>query len=171
MNIKEYILTLINQRKMKSKQEAIDRLNSIEKETKELRKIIEDADKPKPITERVFNIQSAIKELGENDEDVIEYRKLLNHGFSNRLILEKEITLFAKALNEGEVMDWTKINQRKYYLWMDFSLSPTSSGFVYSVGCSCHVSDSVSSRHTYKTEELANHTKKCIQDKYYNYYK
>lgn len=152
-------------------EQALKELDAIELRQKELRRIIEEANKPKPITERVFDIPSAIAELGEKDDDVIEYRKLQDHGFSQKLILEKEITLFAKALNEGTVMDWTNTDQRKYYLWLDFSVKPTNSGFVNYVDYYCNISYSVSSRHTYKSEELARHAKKCIPNKYYEYYK
>jgi len=154
-----------------NKEQALQRMDAIEKEQRELRRIIEEADKPKPITERVFDIPSAIAELGEEDEDVIEYRKLLDHNFSRRLVLEKEITMFAKALNEGVIMDWLNTEQRKYYLWMDFSVKPTSSDFVNDVDYCCYSSYSVSSRHTYKNEALAQHAKKCITNKYYEYYK
>lgn len=158
-----------------TKEQALEKLNELnadfEKKSKELQAIIENADKPRSIIERVFDIPSAIAELGESDEDVKEYRKLQDYGFSPKLLLEKEITMFAKAINEGIEISWLNLEQRKYYLCLDFSVKPTNSDVVWHVLYGCYCSHSVSSRHVYKNESLANHAKKCIVNKYYEYYK
>jgi len=164
--IKEYILNLIN---MKSKQEALNRLDSIEKEAQELRKIIEDADKPKPIKERVFDISSAIAELGEKDEDVKEYRKMQQADLSRKVLSGQEITLFCKALNGGKKMDLTNEDIQKWYVWFDCR-KKVGSGFVYDlVYYHCFYSDSIPSRHLYDTQELAEHGSKCMEKTYYEY--
>lgn len=154
---------------MKSKQEALNRLDSIEKEAKELRQIIEDANKPKPIKERVYDIPSAIAELGEGDEAVKEYRKMQRAGLSSKNLRGQEIEIFCKAVNEKTIMDWENESQEKWYIWMDYRKK--GSGFVRGFYYYCYYCGSISARHCYKSKDLAVHGSKCIENilrEYYN---
>ncbi len=105
--------------KQTSKEDALKRLTTIENEQKELRRIIEDADKPKSITERVIDIPSAILELGEGHEDVIIYRQMQGCKMPRKILSGQEIAIFCKALNEGVKMDLSNPNQTKWLIWFD----------------------------------------------------
>jgi len=152
------------------KNQAIERLNAIEKEQKELRRIIENADKPKTIFERVFDIPSAIIELGEAHPEVKEYRLLQTAGASVKTLQGQQISIFCAAMNEGVKMSWKNTNQDKHYIWFDFRHTPDHSDFVCCVRCYCFCSLSVSSRHTYSSNEKALHGAKCIKQICYEYY-
>lgn len=151
------------------KRAALQKLTALEKETKELRAIIEAPVKSKTIYERVFDVPSAISELGDSDPLVIEYWLLKRVGASLKTLAGHEISMFCKAMNKGIVMSWKNSNQQKHYIWFDFKEDLESSGSVYCVGYSCVISDSVSSRHTYSSEQKARHGSKCIKKVYYDY--
>lgn len=151
------------------KQTALNRLSEIEKETKGLRAIIESADKPKTIFERVTDISSAIIELGEGDSEVKEYRLLQRAGASLKTLQGQEIALFCKAMNEGIKMSWKNTTQKKYYIWFDFERSVYSS-FVIDFHYYCYSCRSISARHTYESEQKAKHGAKCIEQLLYDYY-
>lgn len=153
---------------MKNKTEALQRLTEIEKETKHLRQIIEESEKPKTITERVTDISSAILELGEGDEDVIIYRKMQKSDMPRKILSSQEIAIFCKAVNEGTKMDLSNDNQQKWAIWFD-GRKKVGSGFVYYFDYCYYSSLSFSARHLYKTRALAEHGAKCIEKIYYEY--
>lgn len=118
---------------MLDKDKALQELDAIEKRQKELRIIIENANKPKTIFDRVTDIPSAIAELGDNDPDVKEYKLLQTAGASTKTLQGLQIALFCKALNEGEKMSWKNTNQQKWHVWFDYQYTPENSDFVNSV--------------------------------------
>ncbi len=153
-----------------NKEQALQRMDAIEKEQKELRKIIEEADKPKDITQIVTDVNSAIAYLSEQDEDVIEYRKMQGACLSNRNLAGQRITVFAKAINEKKEADWDNENEYKYIIWFDLR-KKKGSGFVDCVYLYHYCSNSFSARHTYRSSKLADHASKCIEQEYYDYIK
>lgn len=81
----------------------------------------------KDVTERIKTPEDAISELGENDIDVIDYRKLIKAGVSEHLINYQLAIVLVKAINEGWEPNWDDPNEKKWQLWFKMS----SSGFRY----------------------------------------
>lgn len=70
------------------------------------------------IIERVKTPQDAIEELGECDQDVIDYRLLQSIcGLSEHILNNQLAIIIVKALNEGWISDWDNSNQSKYFVW------------------------------------------------------
>lgn len=90
---------------------------------------------PKDVTERIKHPEDAISELGENDIDVIDYRKMLNVGVSDHYLNYAKVVIIIKALNEGWVPDWGDKTQPKYQLYFNMGGS-SGSGFSYD-DCAC----------------------------------
>ncbi len=167
--LKSLIKLYNNLKQPMEKQQAIDRLSAIEKETAQLRKIIEEADKPKSIIDRVKSVEDAINELGESDFDVKEYRKMQEADLSIQVLSGQRIKIWVKALNEGFVFNWNKDSEYKYYIWFDMR-KEVGAGFVASLGTYCS-SSSVPTCLVYKSIELAEYSSKQIEKEYYNYIK
>lgn len=153
-----------------NKTEALEKIKSLEKETAALRKIVEEADKPKDITDMVTDVESAILYLGEQDEDVIEYRKMQKACLANRLLAGQRITIFARAINQKKEANWNDTNEAKWIIWFDLR-NKKGSGFVDCFLSYGNFSDSFSARHTYRDRRLAEHASKCIEQDYYDYIK
>lgn len=158
---------------MNKKDEALKQLDNLkkdfERQSQELKKIIEDSDKPKTIFERVYDVQSAINELGEAHPEVKEYRILQKAGTSLKTLQGQEITIFCAAMNEGTKLSWKDANQEKNYIWFDFKYNFDSPSFVSDVCCRCYLSFSVSSRHAYSSRKKAEHGAKCLKQLYYDF--
>lgn len=141
------------------KKEALTRLNSLEHEAKELRKIIEKADEPKPVTERVKTFTDACKELGINPCQITN-----NTLDSKDEVAFKKLKIIAKALNEGWTPNRMDTNQYKHYPYFDYS----SSSLVYY----CYyfrTNDEVPLALTFKNKELAIYAGKQFINEYNEY--
>ena len=72
----------------------------------------------KEVTERVKTLGDAIQELGENDYEVQQLRKLHSiDSLSTAIIAEQEIVIIVKALNEGWIANWNDSSEYKYFPW------------------------------------------------------
>jgi hypothetical protein len=79
------------------------------------------------IVKEIFNVKDSwediksfddvIKYLGESDEEVIEYRKLIKANITSRSLSFKMLACWVKALNEKHILDWGDPNESKYYIW------------------------------------------------------
>jgi hypothetical protein len=152
------------------KEQTLERLNSIERETVELRKIISSFEEPKNIIERVrtfedaFNIVKAKENLPEWISDIVKVKSF--NDVPNWL----RVFVVNNALNEGWQPDWSNSNEYKYYPW--FSNFVSGSGFsfyVYGYHDSHYSGTSIGSRLCFKTEELAQYAGKQFTD-IYNFY-
>lgn len=147
----------------KEKQEALIRLDAIEKESKELRKIIENAGKSKNIMERVIDLATAIIEIGNKDEEVLEYNKLVNAGIADHILAGQELVIISKALNEG------KTPTTFYYPYFNLTKKP-GSGFFFDGYGSWRVGGSVASaRLTLLNKELALYQGKQFEQIHYRH--
>lgn len=142
-----------------NKQEALTRLSSLEHEAKELRRIIEEADKPKPVTERIKTFMDACKELGENP-----YADKFNKGSKDTNAFEK-LKVIIKALNEGWIPDWSNYNQYKYYPFFEYK---NKSFVFYHVDCYSHYAGFASALYL-KNKELANYAGTQFINEYNEY--
>ncbi|WP_353166743.1 hypothetical protein [Empedobacter brevis] len=107
---------------------------------------------PKNIIERIKTLQDAINELGEQDEQVIELRKLENTGITNHILFHQQAVVIAKALQDGWEADFSDSNQFKYTAYFKAS---SSGGFVCSVFAYWNSYTTVGSRLCLPTSELA----------------
>lgn len=72
----------------------------------------------KDIMTEIGSIDDAINRLGENDEEVIQLRKLESiKGLSEAILNEQMAVVIVKALNDGWVADWDNHNEFKYFPW------------------------------------------------------
>lgn len=71
----------------------------------------------KDITERIKTFDDVLSYLTEIDEEVIEYRKLINANITSRALYFQMSVCFVKALNEKFILDWANSNEYKYYIW------------------------------------------------------
>ena len=70
------------------------------------------------IQEKIQTPEDALKELGESDEDVIQYRKLQSiYGLAEYILNHQLAIIIIKALNEGWIGDWGNSNEYKYFIW------------------------------------------------------
>lgn len=71
----------------------------------------------KEVMDRIKTPDDALRELGECDEDVKEYRKLQSVNIAPHILNNQLAIIIVKALNEGWVGDWNNSNEYKYYPW------------------------------------------------------
>ena len=107
-----------------NKEDALRKLDSLEKEAKELRVIINQADKPKPVIERIKSFEDAMNELGTNDEEVRLYNTMKAVGMPKHVVAEQRIVVFCKAMNEGKKHDWNNSSEYKYAPYFDMRKKP-----------------------------------------------
>lgn len=105
----------------------------------------------KEVTERVKTLGDAIQELGENDCEVQQLRKLHSiDSLSTAIIAEQEIVIIVKALNEGWIANWNDSSEYKYFTW--FYLGDN---FRYNHCSDWCAGSNTSSRLCLKTSDLA----------------
>lgn len=69
------------------------------------------------ITERLKTDENILTELGEKDEEVVEYRLLVKAGAKERTVYQQLAVCLTKALNEGKEGNWNDSNDYKYFIW------------------------------------------------------
>ena len=137
-----------------NKKEAIERLTAIKEETKQLRKIIEQADAPKNIMERVKTFEDAC--------DVLGVEVVFDESDSKFIMAAKKLEIIYKALNEGWEPNWSNSNEYKYYPW--FKMSPfgfDGAGYVFWLAHS-----NAGSRLCGKTDTIAEYAGRQFEDLY-----
>jgi hypothetical protein len=128
-----------------------------------------------PIVKEVFNIvesfeqinslEEACKYLGESDDEVKQLRILEKVvGLAKHVVVEQELVIITKALNEKHVLDWDNHNEYKYFLWWylgkNFRLDC----------CGYYFADStVPARLCFKSREIAVYASEKFKDKYEEY--
>ena len=108
---------------------------------------------PKNIIERIKSIDDAINELGEDDEEVAELRKLENSEITSHVLYHQQAVVIAKALNEGWIADYTNIDQTKYE--PRFYYDSSAGGFVFHDYGRWSSATSVGSRLCFHSSKLA----------------
>lgn len=117
---------------------------------------------PKSITERIKTIEDAINELGEEDEEVAELRKLLIANITSHILYRQQAVVIAKVLNEGWIADYTNIDQTKYE--PRFYYDSSAGGFVYFDYDYWFTGTNVGSRLCFKSKELVEYFGKQFID-------
>ena len=118
------------------------------------------AAQPKDIKERVKSIDDAINVLGENDPDVIDYRKLFNAGISDHIFAQQQLVVIIKALNEGWTPDWHNNEWNKWFNWFNMTGSSSSGRFSFLSSGLWRSASGVGSRLCFKSRELAQYAAK-----------
>ena len=142
--------------------EAIKRLDALEAEAKEIRKLL--TVKAGKITDRIKTFEDALNEIGgvsDNAQILLKY-----NGTDNDMIAaqaQMKLSIIARALNEGWKADWTDHSQYKYYPWFEYK-----SGFGFSSANygNWYADASVGSRLCFKNRELAEYAGKQFQSLY-----
>ena len=115
--------------------------------------------------EKIDSLEEACKYLGESDDEVKQLRILEKVvGLAKHVVVEQELVVITKALNEKQTLDWDNHNEYKYFLWWysgkNFRLNDC--GWYYSV-------PSVPARLCFKSREIAMHASKKFKNKYEEY--
>lgn len=154
------------------KEEAQQRLNSIENEVKELRKIIEAPESKGIITDRIKTIEDAYKELGiKTYGDAYKALRMPEGKRFSDIPIDGcdddglNLMLFCRALNEGWWPDWKNTDEYKWYPYFDLSCS---SGFGFSSSCYAYwlACTTCGSRLCFKSKALAEYAGKTITPTY-----
>lgn len=116
----------------------------------------------KNITEKIKTIDDAINHLGENDEEVVQLRKLESvKGLSEAILNNQIAVIIVKALNDGWVANWNDSKEYKYYPW--FYLGNNFRYPDFNVWCT---GSGTSSRLCLKNKELAIYAGKQFTEVY-----
>lgn len=144
-----------------NKEKALERLTAIELESKNLRKIIEDSDKPKNIMDRVKSFEDACEVLGSNPDIFTEYD-------TDDEVAYKKLKVITRALNENWKKDWSNSNEYIYFPWFEMDKKP-GSGFDCSDYYRWPSFSIVSARLGFKSRELALYAAKQFEVIYHKY--
>lgn len=102
-----------------NKTEALKRLDALDKEAKELRKIIEE---PQTLMERIKTYSDVCKEL--NIEELTESDFIfLPKEQRAKMLAYHQIQNIAKLFNKGWEPNWSNSNEYKYYPWFEYKKS------------------------------------------------
>ena len=148
---------------MNNREEAIKRCNNLEKELAELKKTLSI---PVNIMDRVKSFEDACQIKCINSNDFIQ--KLRSVGLSESSIAHEKLCIIAEVLNEGKVLDWTNINQYKYFPWFRVGDS-SGSGFADHGYHYQSTTTAVASRLCFHSSELALFAGKTFLDIYKDY--
>lgn len=109
---------------------------------------------PKNVMERIKTIDDALSALGEFDQDVKAYRKLVEvFGTGSHITSNQLAVCITKALNGGWTPNWDNSSEGKYAPW--FYMQSGSSGFRFDDCAAWFSIAAVGSRLCFKTSELA----------------
>lgn len=131
-----------------NKKEAIKRLDALDKESQQLRKIIENADKP---TVETIDYESAKQLLEDNNID--PNPEGLYNGCLLKLITIITAVNFIDNNYKQWIPDWTKSNEYKYLPYFEYK--KVGGWFLYGVGGICWYGNAISEFY-YKSKESAN---------------
>ena len=131
--------------------ELTKRLNALEKEAGDIRKLL--TKKSGLITDRLKTFSDVCEELGLDAAKVLPYpdpQSDEEHGIN----AFAKVQLIAKALNDGWEPNWNDEYEYKYYPWFDMR-SAAGSGFSNSNYDNAAANTTVGSRLCFKTSDLA----------------
>lgn len=120
------------------------------------------------IEDRIKSVEDAIKELGDDDCEVKEYKKLLSAGIDSHLLHYQSAIVICKALNEGWVPDWSKSSESKYFAWFNMS-SSSGSGFSADGYVGWGSGSVVGSRLALKSSDLAKYAGTQFEEIFKNF--
>lgn len=106
-----------------------------------------------PITKLVTSYETACSQLGISTELPFEFADESN-PFYEEFVARYKLSVIARALQEGWQPDWTKRDEKKWYVWFEYkaSVGYVVDGTGYE---SHHTHADVGSRLCFPTSELA----------------
>lgn len=119
----------------------------------------------KDIKQRIQSIDDAVKELGNDDLEVIEYLKLEASGITGHILHTQMLVVIIKALNEDWVPDWHNGEWDKWFNWFNMGSSSSGRFSFFDSG----ILDSLSncgSRLCFKSKDLAQYAASQFIDIY-----
>jgi len=122
--------------------------------------------KPTDIRDRIKTIDDAIKILGDDDPDVIDYWKIESTGITSHVFWNQKLILIIKALNEGWTPDWHNDKWDKFYPWFYMDGSSSSGRFSFHDSGNRDSCSYCGSRLCFKSKELAQYAAKQFLDIY-----
>ena len=134
------------------KEQALERIAILEKETRELRKIIEQPDCNRPITERVKSFEDACCVLG------ILVGSICRSWDNSNDVAFKKLKIIRTALNDGWEPNWSNSNEFKYFPW--FTVGGSGFGFSRANCDLWRTTTGMPSRLCFKSRELAEYAGK-----------
>ena len=140
---------------------ALERLDKLEAEAKEIRKILVSS-KPQNIIDRVKTFEDALEVYREiHGEPSNSMNTILSYSGTDPEMIAlqgiAQVNIIRAALNEGWTPAWTKSSEAKYYPWFDMSSgSGLACGDFGRVGSG----SGVGSRLCFKSRELAEYAGK-----------
>ncbi|MCF0070258.1 hypothetical protein LZD49_07230 [Dyadobacter sp. CY261] len=149
---------------VQSAQSAFNAGNSDQKEL--LKKLFPDHNFQQKITDRVRSYEDACDIVGivphtiENFSDVPDVDRQSTFAYH-------QLTIIARALNEGWAPDWKNHNQPKYYGWFEHAAG--GSGFSFCVSACVFSLSYVGSRLVFRSSELAEYAGKTFIEIYNSY--
>jgi len=69
------------------------------------------------ITQRLQTFEKVLEYLGEEDTEVIEYRKLVKADITSKPLYFQMGICIVRAYNEKHELDWSDSDEYKYYIW------------------------------------------------------
>lgn len=122
----------------------------------------------KDVLERIKTFKDVLSDLGENDEEVKTYQKLISANVTGKTLAFQQCVLISKCLNEGWISNWDNSNEDKYFVYFDMRNKGSFGGgcglwrgaYAGSLAALC-----------FKTSELAKYAGKKFEDIYRTYFK
>lgn len=124
----------------------------------------------KDITERVKSVEDAIRELGNDDVEVIQLNRMKSIGLQNHIIGNQELIVIAKALNEGWTPDWSNGVWDKWYPWFKMDDSSSAGRFSFYGSVFQGSVSAVGSRLCFKSKDLATYAGTQFLDIYKDFF-
>lgn len=69
------------------------------------------------ITQKLQTFEKVLEYLGEEDLEVVEYRKLVKAEIASKPLYFQMAICIVRAYNEKHELDWSDSNEYKYYIW------------------------------------------------------
>lgn len=104
-----------------------------------------------PITKLVTSYETACSQLGISTELPFEFDDEFN-PFYEEVVARYKLSVIAKALQEGWQPDWTKRDEKKWYVWFEYKAGV---GFVVADADYVRTYTCVGSRLCFPTSDLA----------------
>ncbi len=145
-----------------NKQDALKKLTLLEKETKELRKIIE---QPESLFDRIKTWKNVCIEKNINENDILPYRNPQNK-LQKQVNAIVKINIISELFNEEVVLDFLNKNQYKYY---PYFVKESSGWVVYSCADDYYSDAFLGSGLYYKDSQTALYVGKTFIDIYLDY--
>lgn len=113
-----------------NKQEALKKINLLEKELNELKDIV---NKPDDLFNTIKTYDDVCRALGENKIIFDNFNNINDITLLNKLVAFTRLKQIEKLFNGNWKIDWDNNNQKKYYCWFENKKSGWVFYFSYDI--------------------------------------